>query len=433
MSAAAVRGHLATTYLQRHPAEAAAILEDLKAADIAAVLESNRSGEALGAFERLTLETAHDVLERLSDDAARRTLAGIDPTRAGSLLARLDESQRERLLALLPAAVAAELRALLAYPAESAGSLMDPRAAVFRPETSVAAAIARLRQAPRRDLRHVYLVDEGGRLIGSASLESLVTAPADERLGRLARGVPWSVEATTPREELVDEFRRRHATAVPVVNLDGVLLGVIRQAAMMQAIEEETTADIQTMVGASAQERALSRVSFAVRKRLPWLQINLLTAFLAAAVVGLFESTIARFTALAVLLPVVAGQSGNTGAQALAVTMRGLAMREIRLRHCVPVAVKEVQVAAINGVGVALTTSLGVLVWSGSSGLALVIGVSMILSMIAAGLAGALIPMGLTAAGQDPAQSSSIILTTVTDIAGFFSFLGIATLLASML
>jgi magnesium transporter len=202
---------------------------------------------------------------------------------------------------------------------------------------------------------------------------------------------------------------------------------------MIQAVEEESTADLLTMVGASAQERALSRVSFAVRKRLPWLQINLLTAFLAAAVVGLFESTIARFTALAVLLPVVAGQSGNTGAQALAVTMRGLAMREIRLQHWWPVALKEVQVAAINGVGVALTTSLGVLVWSRSPGLALVIGVSMILSMVAAGLAGAVIPMLLTAAGQDPAQSSSIILTTVTDIAGFLSFLGIATLLAGML
>lgn len=430
-TATAVRQRLASTYVQRHPAEVAAILEQLPVADIAAAVEGDRTGAAVAAFERLTLETAHDVLERLSDHAARRNLSGIDPARAASLLARLDEGRRERLLGLLPAA--AELRGLLAYPADSAGSLMDPRVAVFRPETTVAAAIARLREARRRELRHVYLVDEAGRLIGSLSLEQLVTASLDLPLGRLARGAPWSVEATTPREELVDEFRRRNATAVPVVNLDGVLLGVIRQAAMMQAIEEETTADIQTMVGASAQERALSRVSFAVQKRLPWLEINLLTAFLAAAVVGLFESTIARFTALAVLLPVVAGQSGNTGAQALAVTMRGLAMREIRLRHWLAVATKEVQVAAINGVGVALTTALGVFVWSRSPGLAFVIGISMVLSMVAAGLAGALVPMLLTAVGQDPAQSSSIILTTITDIAGFSSFLGIATLLAGML
>jgi magnesium transporter len=187
------------------------------------------------------------------------------------------------------------------------------------------------------------------------------------------------------------------------------------------------------MVGASREERALSRVSFAVRKRLPWLEINLATAFLAAAVVGLFEATIAQFTALAVLLPVVAGQSGNTGAQALAVTMRGLALREIRVRQWPQVTRKEASVALINGIAVAVTTSAGVLLWSASIGLALVIGTSMVLSMVAAGIAGVIVPTVLTASDQDPAQSSSIILTTVTDVVGFSSFLGIATLLSSML
>ena len=152
-----------------------------------------------------------------------------------------------------------------------------------------------------------------------------------------------------------------------------------------------------------------------------------------AAVVGIFEGIIAKFTALAVLLPIVAGQSGNTGAQALAVTMRGLALREIRPRHWLRVTFKEANVAVVNGIAVALTTSLGVYVWSRSLGLAMVIGISMVVSMVAAGLSGALIPMILLALGQDPAQSSSIILTTVTDVVGFFSFLGLATLLASML
>jgi magnesium transporter len=193
------------------------------------------------------------------------------------------------------------------------------------------------------------------------------------------------------------------------------------------------SASIQTMVGASKDERALSKASFAVRKRLPWLQINLLTAFLAAAVVGLFENTIAQFTALAVLLPVVAGQSGNAGAQALAVTMRGLALREITVRQWLPVTLKEVSVGLINGLAVALTCGIGVFVWSGSSGLVLVITLSMVLAMIAAGFAGAVVPIVLKRLGQDPAQSSSIILTTVTDVAGFFSFLGIATLLAAMI
>jgi magnesium transporter len=187
------------------------------------------------------------------------------------------------------------------------------------------------------------------------------------------------------------------------------------------------------MVGAGREERALSRPTLAVRKRLLWLEINLLTAFLAAAVVGLFESTIAQFTALAVLLPVVAGPSGNAGAQALAVTMRGLALREISTRHWFRVLFKEMNVGIMNGVAIAVTTGLGVLLWSGSTGLAFVITIAMVLSMVVAGIAGSVIPIALTRFGQDPAQSSSIILTTITDVAGFMSFLGIATALQSLL
>ena len=190
---------------------------------------------------------------------------------------------------------------------------------------------------------------------------------------------------------------------------------------------------ILTMVGANRNERALSSVGFVVRKRLPWLSINLLTAFLAASVVGLFEGTIAKYTALAVLLPVVAGQSGNTGAQALAVTMRGLALQEIGTSQWLRVARKEVGAAFINGASIAVFTALGVLVWSSSEGLALVIGSSMIIAMVAAAFSGVIIPVILSSLGQDPAQSSSIILTTVTDVVGFFAFLGIATMLSSML
>jgi magnesium transporter len=218
-------------------------------------------------------------------------------------------------------------------------------------------------------------------------------------------------------------------TDLPVLDIDGRLVGAVRYRNLIAAAEDEATAALQTMVGVSKDERALSTVGFAVRRRLPWLHINLATAFLAATVVGLFESTIAQFTALAVLLPVVAGQSGNTGAQALAVTMRGLALREIRARHWPRVVFKEASAGFWNGLAVAVTTSAGVWVWSQSPGLAGIIGISMVLSMVIAGVAGAAIPILLTVAGQDPAQSSSIVLTTITDVAGFFSFLGIATLL----
>lgn len=217
------------------------------------------------------------------------------------------------------------------------------------------------------------------------------------------------------------------------MDFEGRLVGVLAYDVLIDAARDDATVDMQAMVGAGREERALSPVGYAVRKRLPWLQVNLLTAFLAASVVGLFESTIGAYTALAVLLPVVAGQSGNTGAQALAVTMRGLALREIRARQWLRICLKESGVALVNGVAVAATASLAVFLWSRSVGLALVIGSSMVLSMVAAGFSGAATPMALTALGQDPAQSSSIILTTVTDVVGFSSFLGIATLLSGML
>ena len=240
-------------------------------------------------------------------------------------------------------------------------------------------------------------------------------------------------EDLEPREEFVDRLQQRPITELPVVNLDGRFVGVIRQSALLAAVEQETSVDLQTMVGASRDERALSPPAFAIRRRLPWLQINLLTAFLAAAVVGMFESTIARFTALAVLLPVVAGQSGNAGAQALAVTMRALALREITVRHWPRVLGKEAVAGLTNGLAVALTTGLGVYLWSRSWGLVAVCMLAMVISMLIAGLAGALVPVLLKRFGQDPALASSIILTTVTDIVGFLSFLGIATLLAGLL
>jgi magnesium transporter len=420
-------------FLQLYPSDAARLLDSRPIPEIVRLLEAEPAPRAAAVFERLTAEVAAQVLGQMARQSACQILARLDPSRVAPLLARLDEKARTELLDLMEPAAAKELHALMIYPPHSAGHMMDPRATTFRPDATVREALGRIRALPHRRIHDVYLVDEEGRLVGAVALQELALAAPAERLEGLARRAPASVQAMAGREELVDLLTQLRLPSLPVVDVEGRLLGVIRHEALITAAQEEASADIQTMVGASKEERALSSVSFAVRKRLPWLQINLVTAFVAAAVVGLFEGIIARFTALAVLLPVVAGQSGNTGAQALAVTMRGLALREIRPRHWLRISVKEINVAFLNGLAVALTTSLGVYVWSRSVGLALVIGLSMVISMVAAGLSGAAVPMILIALGQDPAQSSSIVLTTVTDVVGFFSFLGIATLLAGML
>ena len=424
---------LTRRYLLDYPREAARRLETMTAPEIGELFAAQPPHVVVRAWEALAPDVAHAVLEKVSDALGRYLVAEAEPAASAAVLAQVETEARERILATLDAQVAGELRDLLRYPENSAGRLMDPTVSPLRTGMSVMEALTRLRTLKRRGLRELFVVDDEGRLIGRVEIHDLAVADPARPLSEITRASLASVKDLDPREDVVSALQKHPITELPVVNHDGRFVGAIRQAALMSAVEQETSADIQSMVGVSPDERALSSPVFAVRKRLAWLQINLLTAFLAAAVVGLFEGTIAKFTALAVLLPVVAGQSGNAGAQALAVTMRGLVLREISLRHWPRIVWKEAAVGLVNGLAVAATTALGVYLWSGSIGLVAVISSSMVISMTIAGVAGALVPIVLRRFGQDPAQSSSIVLTTVTDVAGFFSFLGIATLLSGML
>ncbi len=420
-------------FLLDYPHEAARLFEAMPAAEVAAVLATQPSHASLRAWQSLAPDVALAVLEQLPSAQASHLLAEAEPQTSVAVLTQLDPDEREAWLKQLTADVELELRGLLAYPEDSAGRMMDSRVSPLRSGMNVAEAIERLRQIRRKGLRELFVVDEDGRLAGYVEVHDLALAEPDLPLADITHKVVAVASDLDPREDVVETLMTQSINTLPVLNISGRLIGVIRQAELMSAVEEETSLDIQTMVGASPDERALSSPAFAVRKRLPWLQINLLTAFLAAAVVGMFESTIAQFTALAVLLPVVAGQSGNAGAQALAVTMRGLVLREISLRHWPAVVGKEALTGLINGLAIAATTGLAVYLWSRSLPLVGVIMLAMVISMLTAGLAGALVPILLRRIGQDPATASSIILTTVTDIVGFFSFLGIAALFAPLL
>ena len=424
---------LQRAFFAHHPAASIGPLEQMETAAQIEVLERQPVPAMLPVWERLSPDIGQKVLAALPAAVVTDTMRRLDPVRLAHLLVGFDDDERERLLALVGDRIAKEVREALRYPPDRAGALMDPRARLFRESSTVAEVLARLREDRRPGRVGFFVVDSDNRLVGRVDMQDLALAESGEIVGDLVQAVEAVVEPMATREEVGEILEEHRLSDLAVVDLDGRLLGVIRHAAMVEAEKERASVGIQTMVGVSKDERATSSVSFAVRKRLPWLQINLVTAFIAAAVVGLFENTIAQYTALAVLLPVVAGQSGNTGAQALAVTMRGLALREIRAAQWPRVVFKETNVGFWNGVVVALTTSVGVMVWSGSWGLALIIAASMVLSMLIAGVAGAAIPIVLTVLGQDPAQSSSIVLTTITDVTGFFSFLGIATLLAGLI
>jgi magnesium transporter len=420
-------------FLLDYPHEAARLFEAMPAEDAASLLALQPPHAALRAWQLLAPDVALDVMGHLPAPLAEHLLAEAEPVASVAVLTQLKAEECEVWLKRLDAEVARELRELLAYPEDCAGRMMDTRVSPLRGGMSVAEAIERLRLIRRNGLRELFVVDDEGRLTGRVEVQDLALAARELPLADITRNVVAFVNALDPREDVVEMLQSQPITTLPVVNVSGRFIGVIRQAELVAAVEEESSLDILTMVGASPDERALSSPVLAVRKRLPWLQINLLTAFAAAAVVGLFESTIAQFTALAVLLPVVAGQSGNAGAQALAVTMRGLVLREISLRHWPSVLGKEAVTGLVNGVAVAATTGVGVYVWSGSWALVGVITLAMVISMFAAGLAGALVPILLRRFGQDPATASSIILTTVTDVVGFFSFLGIAALFAPLL
>jgi len=420
-------------FLQRHPQAAQQSVNQLPVDDIVELMQAQSAIDMIILWDGLVLDMAVVVLQRLPEKNCRQVLQRGDPIHAARVLSRLSDEDRQPMLKLVDSNRQRELSTLVQYPENSAGSLMNPRFLLLSETLSVREVLHRIRKFKPRFTRQLYVVDSEGRPQGMVEMHRLALAEAEDLLIDLMKPVLSMVTATATREEVVEQLESHRITDLPVLDIAGRLIGIIHYDALVDAVREESSIDILTMVGASRDERALSPVLFVVSKRLPWLSINLLTAFLAASVVGLFESTIAQFTALAVLLPVVAGQSGNTGAQALAVTMRGLALREIGTSQWLRVARKEVGAAFVNGTSIAILTALGVLIWSSSFGLALVISSSMVIAMVAAAFSGAIIPVILSSMGQDPAQSSSIILTTVTDVVGFFAFLGIATLLSGML
>ncbi len=424
---------LASALIREFPGDAAEEIERASAAEAAELLSANPRAVAVEVLRRVTPEHAARILAALPRRVLRGVCSDLAPPRTAAMLAQLGDEPRERIMAALDPGLARELSALASYPRDTAGALMDPRATSLPRSATARDVVRRLKTYRHRRVDDVFVVGEDGQLMGAVALQDVVLAEPDALLIDLAGVAPAFVRAVASRDEVLEVFDQHRVRSLPVVDYEGRLVGVLRQRELMRASREQAAVDAMTMVGASEDERALSSPLFAIRKRQLWLQVNLVTAFLAASVVGLFEQTIAQVTALAVLLPVVAGQSGNTGAQALAVTMRGLSLREVRSRQWLAVVTKEALAGAGNGVAIALTTAAAVFIWSRSTGLSLVILLSMMISMTMAGLAGAAIPMLLSAMRQDPAQSSSIILTTVTDIVGFFSFLGIATLLSNRL
>jgi magnesium transporter len=418
-------------YVTHFPTEAARVIENTPA--LKSDLDSFSDESLVQLFEYVDPAHLSELFMSLDAPRQENLIESVSIRTSLQILSSLPRQDATALLDRLPGAVRSELGSLLEFPEGTAGRFMDRLATRYRTEQSVSEALAALRKSKSQRIRSLYLVDEFGVLAGRVDLQDMALADPDTPMSELLHPVGAVAYLTSTEQDLADLCDRFRVDSIPVVDQESRLIGIVRHANLFRAAEEAATVDMQTMVGASADERALSPSLFAVKRRLPWLHINLLTAFLAAAVVGLFESTIAQFTSLAILLPVVAGQSGNAGSQALAVTMRGLTLKEVTTLHWRPVLGKEIRIGLINGCALAVTCGLGVYLWSQSFGLALVIAIAMVTAMVMAGVAGALVPMILLRVGQDPATASSNILTTVTDVSGFLVFLVTVALLSSLL
>lgn len=424
---------LQDTFVCEHPQEALKIFDKLEESEALQLFDQLSERSLIALIKLLPNDDLSVLIEKWENDKKYDVLNRLSPERLAKIYAQFKPNLQEAYEAHIKPGLLREVKEILAYPTDSAGHVMDRRMLVFFEDMTVTEAIESIKYHQKTGIRILFLISKQGILTRMVPVQQLLLENQDQTLLALSKPIPAVIKDTDPLDEVVSQFESTHLTDLPVVNIQGELIGVIKHHALLAASKEELTLDMQTMVGVSKDERALSSVFFSVRKRLPWLEINLLTAFLASAVVGLFENTIAQFTALAVMLPIVAGQSGNTGAQALAVTMRGLTLKEVRISDALMLVFKEAKIGFITGVSVAVTTALGIYLWSRSLGLMIIIFMSMVLSMVLAGISGALVPMVFVKLKMDPAQCSSIVLTTITDVVGFFSFLTIAASLSYLI
>ena len=390
-------------------------------------------------FARLSalppFEGAH-LLQDEPDDVAAGALMLATPAMAVGILARLPAERREAIAAAAPAGHGDRWLEQHEYPNGSVGRLMEPPLATFRPATTVGETTEAMRELVKAAfITYGFVTEADGRLVGVITFRELLFARPDQPLSDIMVANPFSLRAD---EQLVDAMREvvtRHFPVYPVCEADGRLVGLVRGTNLFQQQAYEISAQAGSMVGVEKEERLATAWSRSLKLRHPWLQLNLLTAFLAAAVVGAFEGTIERLVVLAVFLPVLAGQSGNTGCQALAVTLRGMTLGELKSGRERVLVAKEALLGLLNGALVGLVAGAGMFVYARSTGagspvmLGLVVCIAMTASCIVSGISGAMIPLGLRKLGADPATASSIFLTTATDVASMGLFLGLATLL----
>jgi magnesium transporter len=418
-----------------HPADVVEILRALAPAERRAftdvLLAHARAGEVLADLPEPQVE---EILAQVSNERIASLVSRLAPNKAADLLRLLFEDRVVAILKLLDENTAATLDRLMTYGPETAGGMMTTRFLALHRHTRVGEAIARIRSEPEAEMVfYLYVVDDVLRLEGVVSLRQLVLARHDQELREIMNTKLVRVRLDTPRAAVADVISRYNLLAVPVVDAGDILCGIVTVDDAIDAITDETTREMYRLAGLDTEDRIGTSPRESVRRRLPWMVVNLATAILASCVVSFFEASIAQVVALATFMPIVAGMGGNGATQALTVIIRGIALGEIDFSSARRAILKEMTVGVAIGVVTGLLMSGIALLWKGNAMLGLVIGLAMIINLCVAGLAGATVPLVLKRLKLDPALGSGVIVTTFTDCCGFLSFLGLGTLLLSHL
>ena len=419
-----------------HPADLAPMLGDLQPDEVRTVVDVLfRQHRAAATLRELPPELLPQIFDALGDQRLAEILSRLEIDDMTEMVEWLPEERRAPVLARLPEHKAAELRKAELYPASSAGRAMVTRFVALEQRSTAQQAIDRIRAIgdDTEAVLYLYVVDEKGGLSGVVPIRRLVAAPPDRAVGDLMIRDPVSIRADADQEEAAQAVARYNLLAIPVVDGENRLLGVITVDDVIEVIHEEATEDMYNLAGLQQEDRVFSSPLQSVRRRLPWMMLNLAALFVAAWVVGLFERTLEQLVALAFFMPVVAGMGGNSGIQSLTVITRGIALGELELSSGLRLVGKELAVAlSIGAVAGAVAAGIAAF-WQGSPLLGAVLFVAMVVTIGAAGLLGAAVPLALRALRQDPALGSGVIITTLTDVVGFVTFLGIGTLLIDRL
>ena len=422
---------------KQHPADLAQIFSELpdKDREAAFSLLAERNGRlAMEAISELGPEAGAALLGTRSAEEIAKLAQEIPSDDAAALIDYLPEELSAAVLDLMRPKESGVVENLLEYDEQTAGRIMNPHVFSLNEDMTVGEAITELQN--NRDVEmvfYLYVVDDRNHLVGVVSLRRLLLVSPETPLKRIMTADLISARVDMDQEEVARQVAAYNLLAIPVVDEENKLVGIITVDDVIDVIKDEATEDIYRLAGVAGDDRAFTPAGESFRKRLPWLGINLVTAFLAASVVALFEGTIEKLAAVAVFMPVVAGMGGNAATQTLTVIVRGIALGELTWGNARKALLKEAAVGIGNGLVLGLVAALAAWAMRDNVALGLVLGGAMVINMFVAATAGTLVPLGLRAVNVDPALASSVFITTLTDIVGFFAYLGLATVFASYL